>query len=399
MDFNEPFYGGRLRRSILPKEQRSPIDFVAQWVIEMEDPKLRKLWHRPTTNTSDITTTSNRTTVRDYPAHMNDKFDEYIRFKNQRDSGEEDTQNQKKSCSWPTETTTETTTDLHIDVEFENSPQKGDQMEQVDDIYRKRRSVDEDVNDKLNTDLDDEEAVLAKIGFLEEINRLVRWWNVMRVRLAIAYLNMQNTGQSNKFKPNQVLEMPAVPTPDKFLKYAASQCVSNKVALITWRSLERTHRRFEAAVNYTAHPGNKHPDTIMKDFDQTFKDIEYDFNPQYPEGTVDDPTAYRVLTLPNGNQEGPRYTRRLTWERKKAQAAASKSASTDQKNSFNVNQRIRRSSLEENQKQHAITKFTWRCEMAVVNDDKELQENEIGAKFLTYGGRIVEKNVQPGNEQ
>lgn len=71
----------------------------------------------------------------------------------------------------------------------------------------------------------------------------------------------------------------------------------------------------------------------------------------------------------------------------------------DQKDVENVNQRIRRNLPQDNQKQRATTKFTWSCKMAVDNDEKQLQRHETGAKFLTYGGRIMEKNVLPGNYQ
>jgi hypothetical protein len=43
------------------------------------------------------------------------------------------------------------------------------------------------------------------------------------------------------------------------------------------------------------------------------------------------------------------------------------------------------------QQEREATKFTWRCIMPVDNDGKQ-QQHESRVKFLTYGGRIVEKN-------
>jgi len=48
------------------------------------------------------------------------------------------------------------------------------------------------------------------------------------------------------------------------------------------------------------------------------------------------------------------------------------------------------SSTEQNQQQRVTTKFKWRCIMSVDSDEK--QRHEIGSIFLTYGGRIMEKN-------
>lgn len=51
------------------------------------------------------------------------------------------------------------------------------------------------------------------------------------------------------------------------------------------------------------------------------------------------------------------------------------------------------------QQQREITKFKWRCIMSVYNDEKQLQRHKNGAKFLTYGGRIIEKNVPNSNDK
>lgn len=52
---------------------------------------------------------------------------------------------------------------------------------------------------------------------------------------------------------------------------------------------------------------------------------------------------------------------------------------------------VTRSSAHQNQQQRETTKFKWRCIMFVDNDEKH-QRLESGAKILTYGGRIAEKN-------
>lgn len=127
----------------------------------------------------------------------------------------------------------------------------------------------------------------------------------------------------------------------------------------------------------------------------------------HPEGTADDPIAYQALTLPGGYQQEPRLSRRTTFEQKRSESATAfgpihfvnMDDRTDQGNTQNLNQRRRRSSAQQNQQQHATTTFTWRCEMAVDNDVKQLPQFENGAKFLTYGGRVVENNEMTGNDQ
>jgi len=58
---------------------------------------------------------------------------------------------------------------------------------------------------------------------------------------------------------------------------------------------------------------------------------------------------------------------------------------------------MRRSSTQQNQP-HGTTKFTWRCEMAIDNDDKQFPQLENGVKFLTYGGRVVETTDMTGQQ-
>jgi len=57
------------------------------------------------------------------------------------------------------------------------------------------------------------------------------------------------------------------------------------------------------------------------------------------------------------------------------------------------------SSTQQQQQKRENTKFKWRCIMSVDNDEEQLQRHEAGAMFLTYGGRIVEKNVLNINDK
>lgn len=52
---------------------------------------------------------------------------------------------------------------------------------------------------------------------------------------------------------------------------------------------------------------------------------------------------------------------------------------------------VTRSSTHQNQQQRETSKFKWRCIMFVDNDEKN-QRLKSGAKILTYGGRIAERN-------
>jgi len=214
-----------------------------------------------------------------------------------------------------------------------------------------------------------------------------------------------SNGDINVINYGVIPDNARVPSSVRYLKYAKTHGIPYKQALFKWRSLERARRQKIAEVSYTAFPGQNHPDIVMRDFDKTFDGIEYDFNPMYPEGTIDDPTAYRALTLPDGYQLEPRLSRRTTFEQKQSRDAPESATvkgifkvihsntlngHSDQGNTQILKKRIRRSSSQHNQQQHATTKFTWRCEMAIDNDDKQLPQQEIGAKFLTYGGRVVE---------
>ncbi|XP_022171596.1 uncharacterized protein LOC111034615 [Myzus persicae] len=327
----------------------------------------------------------------------------------------------QKRCAWDVKTTTAPPRDK----KFENAAKDG----HTDGIefttkrdptfphipYREKRSLDEDLNEKYKSTENDEEEALKKIKALDQFNRYMRWLNIVNAMVSIKYHRFE---QSNKkIKENEYEIFPEdkpVPSPVKYLKFAEMAGIPYKQALINWRSMERAYRQKEAEVAFTAYPGQNHPDIVMKDFDQTFDGIEYDFDPLHPEGTADDPIAYRALTLPIGYQIKPQQSRRTTYEQKQSrdapesatvvshfQAVHSNSLNdrTHQENTPSLNQRMRRSSTQQNQQQSATTTFSWSCEMQVDDDEKHFQQPQRGAKFLTYGGRIVENNGLPGNDQ
>ncbi|XP_050061651.1 uncharacterized protein LOC114129914 isoform X2 [Aphis gossypii] len=282
-----------------------------------------------------------------------------------------------------------------------------------DEYSRKKRSTDEDLDEEFKSRNYEEEAALKKIKVIEEVSKLIRMGNVIR---ALPYISHRRHDQSNRdIKENEYelfpdTSMASVPSPAKYLELAKIIGIPYKEAVLKWRSLERKYRQQEAEADYAVYPGQNHPDIVMRDFDQTFDGIEYDFNPLYPEGTDEDPTAYRALTLPGGYRLEPRLSRRTKFEGKQLDAALESTTTdsnfkyiqpnsiNDQKYTLKTNKRMRRSSTQNNQQQHTTTKFTWRCIMPVNNDEKQHDNLEAGAKFLTYGGRI-EKTVENSNDQ
>ncbi|XP_025196850.1 uncharacterized protein LOC112595758 isoform X2 [Melanaphis sacchari] len=339
--------------------------------------------------------------------------------------GKESSKPRKKRCFGSSAKTS--TTARYRDPEFENPPKKGDPMEPFDKTnkyfgttqnpggrtIRKGRSVDEDSYNKSKNTNYEKEKQLEKVNEIEKVRSLIRWWNLMRVLPLIEHRiwNQSNTDtKKTEYEVFPDTSMTPVPSPVKYLEFAKILGIPYKEAVLKWRSLERKYRQREAEVDYTAYPGQNHPDIVMRDFDQTFDGIEYDFNPLYPEGTVDDPTAYRVLTLPGGYRIEPRLSRRTTFAEKQL-GATSESVKVDsdfqyiQSNSLNdglntlMPKRIKRSSTLPNQQQRATTKFTWNCIMPVDNDEKQPHNLESGAKFLVYGGRIMEKTNENSNNQ
>ncbi|KAL4126877.1 hypothetical protein QTP88_011077 [Uroleucon formosanum] len=322
----------------------------------------------------------------------------------------------KKRCLF---TETKTSTERYRDVQFEN-PKTGDPTEPSSKPktyfgttenptarYIRPRSIFED-----EVIADDDDEAVKKMKITEQQNRRIRWFNIMRVVESIRNNPMLQPNRNTKDKEYEVIpENTKVPPAVRYLKHAESQGIPYIQALFNWRSMERAYRQRIAEVAYSAYPGQIHPDIVMGDFDQTYDGIEYDFNPWYPEGTMDDPTAYRALTLPGGYKLEPRLSRRPTFEQEHSSddpesatvfspiRVADINYSTDQENTSSLNKRMRRSSTQLNQQQHARASFTWRCEMAVDNDVKQLPQPENGAKFLTYGGRVVENNEMSDNDQ
>lgn len=346
----------------------------------------------------------------------------------QRSNGESTTKRKKREVegrySWekPAATTTKYIKDLWAknpmtpmdlmepfvwtNKEFETTPSPDTEN------FRKRRSTDGDLDEESKSRNYEEEAALKKIKVIEEVSKLIRWGNVIR---ALPYISHRRYDQSNRdIKENEHelfpdTSMTSVPSPAKYLEFAKIFGIPYKEAVLKWRSLERKHRQEEAEADYAVYPGQNHPDIVMRDFDQTFDGIEYDFNPLYPEGTDEDPTAYRALTLPGGYRLEPRLSRRTKFEGKQF-GSASESTTTDsnfkyiqsnfindQEYTLKTNKRMRRSPTQHNQQQNATTKYTWRCIMPVNNDEKH-QNLEAGAKFLINGGPI-EKTVKNDNDQ
>ena len=274
---------------------------------------------------------------------------------------------------------------------------------------RHKKSIDEDLDNKSKSTKDDEEAFLQKVKIINQINGFVRWWNIMRAISTTGNHGLKHLNENIKDDEYAVFpENITVPSPIKYFETAQKHGFPYNETLIKWLNLERANRLHEAHIDFLAYPGQNHPDTVMRDFDQTFDGIEYDFDPMYPEGTAEDPTAYRALTLPGGYRLEPRLSRRTAFEKKKLRdASESPTVVKDQENDTCIEYRVpsieyrrmRRSSPQQNQQQCETTKFTWRCMMPVENDETQAQCLKTGAKFLTYGGRIVNKNVQTDNDQ
>jgi len=202
---------------------------------------------------------------------------------------------------------------------------------------------------------------------------------------AIEYLRKRSIWQSNEdIKYNKYDNIPPVTALVRYLKNAEAHGVPYKQALLNWRTMEREYRQRISETLYTAFLGLNHPNTSMRNFYQTFDGIEYDFDPMHPEGTA----------WPGGYQQEPQLSHSTTFG---PIHVVDIDDSTDQGNTQSLNQRRRRRSTRQNHQQHATTTFTWRCEMAVDNDVKQLPQLENGAKFLTYGGRVVENNEMTGN--
>lgn len=227
---------------------------------------------------------------------------------------------------------------------------------------RYKRSIDLETATDFN-----EEAALKKTREMEEerMERFMQWWED-RKKIAFTRIEKQRLSYPN---------WNYLPSAEEFLYQAMILGIPLNEALLEWRGMERARRLWEAQLAYTAYPGQHSPAVAMNDFDKTFADIVYDFDPRYPEGTAEDPTAYKVHTLPGGYRLEARQSRRSSWEKKNARF------STDDANSI---RRKRRSSPQSEQQPH---KFSWNCVHGV-----EDNQPEMGLKFLTWGGRVFEEH-------
>lgn len=183
-----------------------------------------------------------------------------------------------------------------------------------------------------------------------------------------------------------------VPTALEYIKQARARNISMGTAALQWRSMKRAQLVRKLNQTYSGLPGQIHPDDALKDFDLTFEDINLEFNPLHPEGTMDDHTAYQVRTLPGGIRIPARQSRFDTY----FDSLGDYSFPIQKYGVFgNEKNRKSRSTLQIDQKQKNITKFTWRCTMPVEDTQAQYPNQERGMKFLVWGGEV--KNGTTGN--
>jgi len=270
---------------------------------------------------------------------------------------------------------------------------------------RNKRSADDyDTETTTVDELEDEEIVLEKTRIAEQkkSESFMKWWNEFQPRAVIEYENRKHwREQLNNKDYDNYPERKPLPSPIEYLKSCKADGIPYKDALIKWRQKERVYRMWRAEVEYTAYPGRNRPEVVMEDFDLTYKDIIYDFDPQHPEGTADDPTAYLVQTLSNGSRVPARKSRHDVWQEKQARMFPSSAEKTQEQLLENevlrsiasrttTNNRKRR-----NSDQRTTSKVAWRCMMPVdadLNDPLTLPEN--GVKYLTVGGRVIEDKTE-----
>lgn len=213
----------------------------------------------------------------------------------------------------------------------------------------------------------DEEAALINTREMEKerMERFMQWWED---RKQMAFTRMEKKSPS-------YLDWNYLPSAEEFLYQATVLGIPLNEALLEWRGMERARRLWKAQLAYTAYPGQHSPAVTMDDFDKTFADIVYDFDPRYPEGTAEDPTAYKVHTLHGGYRLKASQSLRSSWKKINAHLAA---------DAANGIRRKRRSSPQSEQQPH---KFSWNCVLSV-----EDNQPEMGLKFLTWGGRVFEEH-------
>lgn len=276
---------------------------------------------------------------------------------------------------------------------------------------RNKRSVDEIQKSDYTSeyDYDDEEAVLEQIRIAEEEKKKIfeKWWPEFQENAMIEYKNRWRLAKGiEEENYDKYPERKPVPSPIDYLQLSEKNGVPYKEAVIQWREMERTHRMWRAEVEYLVYPYRNSPDVVMNDFDMTYKDIEYDFNPQYPEGTSKDPTAYRVQTLPGGYRLTARQSRRNAWNERQLRAASKKTVISNRyKKRFITSgtkkkfldkdnlkgSREKRSYDDEFLKHHPLSRFTWHCILSVDSDSSQTQD--VGLKFLTVGGEMIHHKI------
>jgi len=275
---------------------------------------------------------------------------------------------------------------------------------------RNKRSVDDyDIETTTVDELEDEEKVLEKTRIAEQkaTESFTKWWNEFQPRAVVEYENRKHwREQLNNEDYDNYPERKPSPSPIEYLKSCKAKGIPYKDALIQWRQIERLHRMWRAEVEYTAYPNKNRPEIVMEDFDLTYKDIIYDFDPQHPEGTADDPTAYLVQTQPNGSRIPARKSRHDVWLEKQARAFPSPVENVQEQLLENeVLRSVESQSTIKNRKrrssdQRTTSKVAWRCMMPVdadLNEPQTLPEN--GVKYLTVGGRIIEDKMELNENQ
>lgn len=270
----------------------------------------------------------------------------------------------------------------------------------------------DDFNHTMSAEQIEIEKTLKKEAILERerSEKFIDWLTNFRNKKMEFYRKRFSLDEKLKevdFEKHQ--EMRPLPTVVDYLLAAGFIGIPYNQAINKWRAVEREHRMWLAQVEYIAYPGNNHPNIVLEDFDSTYDGIEFDFDPWHPEGTAKDPTAYLTYTTPSGVKISARQSRLSVWESKQKSFDNVENQPSD-KDKFqqvfdaipkyfpipgdnveekSTHQRRPRNVAKSNQPQQMeAEKFAWRCVQPVKNEP----QSEIGSKFLTYGGKMVEKN-------
>lgn len=270
---------------------------------------------------------------------------------------------------------------------------------------QKRSTEDYDYNEQMAAEYREMEEMvkLAPIIAEETAEKFKSWWTDFRNHMLDYYRTEYGlTDQLKEVNYHKYPEMRPMPSAVEFLDKAKSLKVPYEKALIQWRTLEREHRMWLANLEFVAFPGQNHPDVSLGDFDHTYEDIELEFDPRYPEGTAEDPTLYRVYTVPGGGPRiDARLTRRAAWERKRQQMSG-RPPRPDYMDGLPLppspfdmlrSRRGKRGVNEQPSPQTAEPQqYAWRCVQSVQDTG---DSETIGVKFLTMGGRIYDEDAGP----